>query len=106
MAMRVRAPLALVPCCHTTKHWKNWRERGLACPFPETATAMLHPRAVDAPPARGGGEGGCGRGEGVEGLMQHLARLEERVAWRVKGKVRCTYTCVLMYNVHMCPRTA
>ena len=105
MAMRVRAPLALVPCCHTTKHWKNWRERGLACPFPETATAMLHPRAVDAPPPRSGGEGWCSRDEGVEGLMRHLGRLEERVAGRVKGKVRYTCTYLFISSVHMFPCT-
>ena len=45
MALSVRAPLALVPCCHTTKNWQRWRERGLARPLQATATATLHPLA-------------------------------------------------------------
>jgi hypothetical protein len=29
MALDVGAPLALIPCCHTTKSWARWRERGV-----------------------------------------------------------------------------
>ena len=82
LALSVRAPLALVPCCHTTKTWARWDPAGVR-PFAYTPTAMLHPRVVHSrrhQPA-------CDDLEGVAILLDHMGKLESKVALRAKGKV-------------------
>lgn len=88
LALSVGAPLALVPCCHTTKDWARWEPGGIR-PFRRTPSATLHPKVVHSrrlPSSLAHAVTQEGEAD-VSPLLEHMARLQDKVALKAKGSV-------------------